>query len=120
LRRQLKVLKGFIDGLPLVRMRPDDAVIKKLTVTGPGVRGAAKAAARALVEPGKTYAVYVNAGPRVELALTLPAGEYAAQWVDTTTGRAEAPTRFAHAGGDKSLVSPPYSEDVALSVRRLE
>jgi hypothetical protein len=51
LRRQLRHLREFMDSFEFVKMKPDDAVIKALPV---GVT------ARALVEPGKAYAVYLR------------------------------------------------------------
>lgn len=121
LRRQIQVLKEFVEGLPFTRMRPDDSVIQKLTLKGPdGGQSPGAAKAGALAERGKAYAVYVNGGPRVELVLDLPAGEYAAEWVSTQTGRVESRTTFEHAGGDKSLTSPAYAEDIALRVLRVE
>jgi hypothetical protein len=109
-RRQLQVLKEFMEGFDFVRIRPEDSVIKRVTAKPAG------ATARALVEAGKAYAIYVNGGKKVELVLDLPPGEYSAQWVNTKTGKVEQDARFAHRGGEKPLESPEYAEDVALRV----
>jgi hypothetical protein len=50
-RKQMKVLAGFVNGFDFVAMRPDNSVIRKEL---PGL------SARALVEPGKQYAVYLR------------------------------------------------------------
>jgi hypothetical protein len=120
LRRQLRVLKQFIEGFDVVRMKPDNSVIKGGSVTAAlaGRPMAAGATARALVERGKAYAIYVNGGTKARLVLDLPAGDYLAEWVNTKTGKVASSDRFGHGGGDKRLESPEYSDDIALRVRR--
>jgi hypothetical protein len=54
----------------------------------------------------------------VELLLELPAERYRAQWVDTRSGRAAKEEVFSHPGGHHTLVSPAYTEDIALRVTR--
>ena len=109
LRRQLAILKRFLEGFDFVRMKPDDAV-----VTGGTPKGGA---VRVLAESGKAYAVYVCGGPQAALTLTMPAGRYEVRWVNTLTGAVDKSEQIRHAGGKLSLTSPPYTEDVALSVR---
>ena len=123
LRKQLAILKDFMDGLDFVRMKPDNAVVKEGRITAPlkgGDKGAAREAkvtARALVEPGKVYVVYVKGGVRAELALDLPRATYKAEWINTKTGAVDKAEDFDHDGGTRTLVSPAYEEDVALRVK---
>jgi hypothetical protein len=122
LRKQLTVLKEFMDGLDFVRMKPDNAVVKGGTVTSrlSGEAAAAKEAkttVRALAEHGKAYAVYVKGGVRAELSLELPRGVYKAEWVNTKTGAVDKAEDFDHAGGVRTLVSPAYDEDIALRIK---
>jgi hypothetical protein len=71
LRRQLKILSDFIHGFDVVRMRPDNGVIRGgVPETG---------TARALVEPGRAMAVYVRDEG--------PGGPWSARW----TGFIDAP-----------------------------
>ncbi len=124
LRKQLGILKRFLEGLPLVEMRPDHSAVQ--SVSG-GL------SARALSARGKVYAIYVHAplpvkpknvadhlGDRLEATLTLdlPPGPYRAQWIDTKTGNVAAAEEFPHAGGGKSLKSPVFAHDIALRVSK--
>jgi hypothetical protein len=109
LRKQLGVLKRFIEGFHFVRMRPDPSVIK----AGLPPKGRAFA----LVEPGVAYAIYITARGPLELTIELPKGTYGAAWLhpsDGTTGNSET---FRHEGGLKKLQSPEFSEDIALSIK---
>jgi hypothetical protein len=126
LRRQLRYLREFFDRIPFWRMQP---------AAEDTLRGPQGASIRALVEPGKTYAVYVHHGRVVEgaqpryqvdssrrsrrVSLMLPAGSYSAVWLDTKTGAEMGASIFTvdKQGGWFPLDSPPYAEDVALLVR---
>ena len=108
LRTQLKILKGFMESLALVRMAPDNSVIAgKLP---------ASVTARALVEKGKQYAIYIRGDGLANLDLDLPAGRYRVQWVDTKHGPIEPAQTLDHAGGRHSLRVPHYRQDIAVRV----
>jgi len=110
LRQALGVLKRFIDSFDFVRMAPDNACI-----TG----GVPKnATARALVEKGKQYAVFVRGGAKADLVIDLPKGAYRAEWVNTRTGKVDRREAFEHGGGAKTLASPAYDGEIALRVVR--
>ncbi len=122
LRKQLAILKEFMDGLDFVHMKPDNAVVKEGRITAPltGDKRAAKevrATVRALAEPGKAYAVYVKGGVKAELSLDLPRGKYRAEWLNTKTGAVDKAEDFDHDGGTRTLASSAYEEDVALRIR---
>jgi hypothetical protein len=108
LRPQLGHLKRFIERFDFVRMRPDDAVIRGGVPEG--------ATARALVERGKAYAIYLHGGSGAELKLDLPAGVYTVEWLDTRTGKVAKRQSLEHAGGVATVTSPPYAGDIALSL----
>lgn len=110
LRGQLKILRDFINAFDFVHMAPDNSIIKG------GVPGGASA--RALVQPGKGYAIYIKGGTQADLALDLPAGSYRSEWLNTRTGQPEKPEQFTHGGGTRTLASPAYTEDIALRVVR--
>jgi hypothetical protein len=124
LRRQLRVLRDFMDSVEFVRMAPLPETIRSGVPAG--------ASAWVLGASGHAYAVYLHhGGPRkgekpqyavdatartTELGLDLPAGNYRAEWIDTKTGRIAKQERFSHAGGTRVLGSPEYIEDIALRV----
>jgi hypothetical protein len=121
LRSQLKILRDFLCGFHFVRMAPAPQALQSVEPQG--------ASARVLAEPGKAYAIYIHHGREVsrarpryqvdsgpheaKLALNLPAGSYRATWVNTKTGQASR-EEFSHRGGEKTLASPSYTEDIAL------
>ena len=125
LRRQFQVLRKFVDGFDFVRMKPDESAIKS---ADRGVR------VRALAEPGRQYAAYLNrvvedsatkthagtfldphSGQPTDLVLTLPAGKYRAEWLDPKTGQTTSgEVTIAKADEPAKVTTPPYDQDVAL------
>ena len=107
LRRQLGILRAFMDSFEVTKLRPDKSV----------VRGGAPANYSVLAEPGAQYAIYIDGGTRADLKVDLPAGDYSAEWIDTKTG-VKAKAEDVAGGSVRTLRSPPYSEDVALRIVR--
>ena len=126
LRFQLNLLRRFIESFDFVRMAPSPQVVKRVTPGGASVR--------VLAEPGKAYAVYLHHGhpakevkvgtvgyslesntQQEQLALDLPRNSYIAEWMNTKTGNIDKRERFTHEGGEKTLASPDYVEDIARS-----
>ncbi|MCS7306783.1 MAG: glycoside hydrolase family 5 protein [Thermoguttaceae bacterium] len=126
LRKQLSILKQFIERFDFIRMRPDSSFIKQISE---------KLSVQALVQPGRAYAIYLHVPlpekPKnlqellreqiqTDLVLDLPAGSYRAEWVDTKTGQIADSARFEHAGGLKKLRSPVFANDIALGIQTLK
>ena len=124
LRKQLGILKRFLEGFDFEHMKPDSSVVRNVS---------GGLSVRALAEQGKAYAIYLHGllpkmpkkaaeGPRdrvrASVVLNLPAGLYLAEWTDTTTGIVVAKEQFEHLGGDKSLHSPAFIDDLALRIVR--
>ena len=131
-RRQMRVLADFMNGLEFVKMSPRDEVLSLGTATD--------MSARALVEDGRQYAIYVSLADtgrsgstdrlralatttlpsrEVDLAVTLPAGRYDATWVSPTTGQSLVRERVNHQGGTRALHSPAFTTDLALKIVRV-
>lgn len=112
LRKQLGILKDFMDSFDFVRTKPDESII----------RGGVPEGARAwvLADSGRAYAIYVSAGEQANLDLDLPAGNYTAEWLNTRTGNVDHREEFKHDEGSRRLESPSYTEDIALRIKASE
>jgi len=107
IRRQLGVLRWFLEELPLVAIAPRAGL-----VTG-GLP--ANGVARAIGANGGPYAVYFFGGPQANPVLQLPAGTYGGRWIDPRSGLSTGNVaEFVHPGGPVTLASPTYKEDVVL------
>ena len=109
LRKQLGILKTFIEGFEFIRLVPDYYLIRGGVPEG--------ATARALAERGKQYAVYLKGGSQTDLQMELPAGYFTYEWLDTRTGKVVKSGKFQQKAGLATLSSPKYSEDIALRIR---
>ena len=122
LRRQLGILKRFLEGFDFVRMTPDNGVIESVEP---------KLAAYALAQRGRQYAVYVHVplpkkpkrisdhlrdDVRTTLSIDLPQGNYQTEWTDTKTGLITGTETFEHSGGRRRLKSPEFANDIALRI----
>lgn len=123
LRRQLGILKRFLESFPFVRMGPDTETL---------ARASGDLSVRVLSEPGRAYALYVRVpipekkeamrepfreNVVARLALKLPAGTYAAEWIDTKTGATLERETFRHGSGQRELTSPEFADDIALRIQ---
>lgn len=108
--KQLRTLKDFIHSFDFIHMKPDNSIISTEAPKG--------TTARALVQPGKAYAVYVNGNGLTKLTIELPNGPYRAEWINTKTGETDKANSFKHEGGPHTLTPPPYRDDLALRLVR--
>jgi hypothetical protein len=123
LRRQLTILKHFLEDFDFVKMQPADLILRKSQIkpapSPAGAKPGPRPTARVLAELGKQYAVYVRGGVAAELVLELPAGTYRAEWVQPRSGKVAGSQTFLHRrGGARTFHAPAYTEDIALSIRR--
>jgi hypothetical protein len=103
LRRQLRVLKDFLESLGLPALAP----LPGFVVSAPG------AFTRAL-GGRNARGVYVRGDGRSVLWLDLPKGDWREEWIDTKTGAIAKRGAFAHEGGRREVASPSYEQDVVL------
>src|SRR6185503_17717309 len=126
LRRQLKILREFINGFDFVRMTPDNTIIKDGVPPG--------GSARALVEPGKAIAIYIrkqrpasgkdaaastsgDPGTPAALQIALAEGDWVAEWLDTLNGSVVR-TDSIRGGAVRPISVPEYRVDIALRLGR--
>jgi hypothetical protein len=126
LRRQLGFLARTMERFDFVHMRPDNTVVKASLPAGGSVR--------ALIKGGEEYLVYVRTGlgdrkknpdmktafanGELRLEITLPAGEFTAEWLSPKGRAVLHQETLAHAGGGRDFNAPAFSDDIALTVRR--
>ncbi|NMC20292.1 MAG: glycoside hydrolase family 5 protein [Thermogutta sp.] len=123
LRKQLGILKRFLDDMDFVHMRPDPALVQSVSP---------KLSTYALVEEGRTYAVYLHAplphkpkklsdfrllNARAVLELKVPSGTYSVVWTDTKTGERGPEERAVASSGTLRITSPEFDDDIAVVVR---
>jgi hypothetical protein len=108
LRRQLGILKRFLEGFDFVSMHPNKSVV----IRAPG------AFREVLAEPGRAYALYFDGRLRGPLVVEVPAGTYDLAWVDVESGEAHRQLRVEHTGGPLSVDAPSYRQDIALRINR--
>jgi len=110
-RRQMRILRDFLHTFDFVRMRPGNSVIQGGVPKG--------WTARALVEPGVAYAIYLRGeGQPSAPELDLPAREYQAEWVDPLSGQVVKSEAFRHPGGVRKLEAPEGAGELALRLKR--
>src|SRR5450755_1940272 len=107
LRRRLRILSEFLQGLPLVDLTPDSRTVKH----------AGGVFTHMLSTPKGEYAMYIDGDGPADVTLSLPAGEYAITWIDVSTG-VKTGERFRHGGGDKTVRSPGVHGGVAMRLTR--
>jgi hypothetical protein len=124
LRKQLGILKKFLHGFEFVRMKPDKTVFRRSSPT---------LSAQALCTLGYAYAIYLHVplpnkpknlkqllrdNIEATVELDLPPGNYHASWIDTKTGETIRTDFMSCRGTTAPLISPPFSNDIALRVLR--
>jgi hypothetical protein len=122
LRRQLGILKRFLDRFEFVRMAPRPDVIRRVHPELP---------VQALVEEGQQYAICLHvplprkpeklsdhllAGISATIDIRLPNGPYQVEWHDTTTGEVVAQESLSHRGETATLTSPTFDNDIAVRI----
>jgi len=113
-RKQLKVLRDFINSFDFAKMKPLNSVLSARASDGPR--------AYVLAEPDKAYAIYLapegeKPTPReAVVSLELPSGSYRVEWVNPLTGKVDKRETVKSKKNLVTLISPPYREDIALKL----
>jgi hypothetical protein len=126
LRKQLGFLARTINRFNFVHMAPDNSIVKASLPAGASVR--------ALVNPGQEYLLYARTalGDRKKnpdmktnfevgelvLQVSLPAGEFAAEWLSPGERRVIHQETFKQDAGGRAFFAPAFTEDIALAIRK--
>lgn len=108
LRKQLGVLKKFMEGLDFIRMKPDVSFVAK--APGLFVRG--------LSNPGKSYALFMEGRKPAAITLDLPSGSYVAEWIDPESGRTGRRENWEQDQQSKAMPCPDFGNEIALRIVR--
>ena len=87
---------------------------------------------RGISQYGKQYALYIHHGEggdgsaytvtpgqhKETLVLSLPPGNYKAEWMDPASYSVLATDEFKQSGATRSMDTPSYTVDVALRIKR--
>lgn len=122
LRKQLAILKRFVESTDFLRMQPQSdfvtSVKPDLTTTF-------------MAQPDKQYVGYLHIplpnrpkkisdhlreGITAQLKLSLPAGTYQIHWWNTLTGDVTTMSAIKHDGGTLDLTSPAFDNDIAVKI----
>ncbi len=95
LRRQLNILKGFIESFDFLKMKP-------ITIAGQGD----KIKVYHLAEVGKQHAFYFEDVDQGRISLPLPAGNYAIDLHSVEDGTIQSLGKKNHQGGELQLEIP--------------
>jgi hypothetical protein len=121
LRSQFKILNQVLSEINFLKMKPNDSVLR--------YSFAKPATARALINEGNQYLIYINNKKAVDdssardekslaFSINLPKGDYAAKWINTLTGERIPFEIKQHEGGEFKLETPVFIDDIALMIRK--
>lgn len=108
LRKQLAVLRSFLDNLPLVEMIPDLHTV----IHASGVR------VSMLSNQNGVYAAYLDGKGPSQLTLKLLPGSYRAEWMNTESGTPVSVAELTSNGQETTLESPGFTAGLALRLYR--
>jgi hypothetical protein len=109
LRKQLKILRGFLESVDFVKMRPDFTVVTH----APGMEW------QAISEPGEQYAIVFTGAAGGAIKLNVPRGRFHFEMISPFTGQKLKSGFFTNeTKGVAELVLPQFQEMVALKMVR--
>ena len=111
LRKQLKILRDFIQRFDLALLKPDKTSVKH----APGV------IPYMMSVPGKSYALFLQTVgvEQSELDLNVPDGSYLVEWISTFTGNTLRSERIASIDGHLNIKLVFESGEIALKIEKI-
>ncbi len=107
LRKQLKILKDFMESFDFIKMSPDFTSVYH----SPG------AESQCISEKGKQYAVILTGDKMRKIRLNLPEGNYNFQFICPFNGASLKEGFFEIKDNEiKELISPPFNEMIVLKI----
>jgi hypothetical protein len=116
LRNQLKILSEFMGSIDFIKMRPAGNEKIKLPEQE-------NISAHALAGDDASLAAYLHRNDTIVqnsvIGINLPEGSYKLTWTDTKTSGNKTEMINQHQGGWIEQSSPPFSEDIAFRVEKV-
>lgn len=109
-RRQLQVLKRFMDSIPFVEMESCDTAF---------VSHNNKIEVYALSSPTGNYAIYLLGGRLADLKLKVPEGNYLIEWIDPKNGKVIKRDNLTVTNRTNQIQSPEYIVDIAVKIDKV-
>ena len=105
-RKQLKIMKNFLESLDFIRMKPDNSIVQ--------VAKGNIADFQVLAEPMKQYAIYLEKTRGASIELAIPNGEFQAEWLNPISGNRIKTENITANNRKVELACPDFDEDVVL------
>jgi hypothetical protein len=108
-RKQLRILKDFIEGFDFTKMKPDNSILKNSIGNISGFQ--------VFAETGKQYAIYFEKANSGEYILQIPNGNYSSEYVNPITGNVVKSDEIKVDKGSATMVFTE-NEDIAIRLLR--
>jgi hypothetical protein len=105
-RKQMKIMKDFIESFNFIRMKPDNSIL--LVIKGN------IADFQVLAETGKQYAIYFEKAKSASIELVIPNGKFNAEWLYPISGIKTKTENLTSNNGKIAITCPDFDEDVVL------
>jgi hypothetical protein len=107
-RKQIKVLKDFIESFTFLEMKPANSILK--------IESGSIKSFQVLAETGKQYAIYLDKGSLAEIQLEIPSGNYKVEWINPVNGEVIQTEKLESVSNAISLSCPEFQEDLAIKI----
>jgi hypothetical protein len=121
----LRSLKDFVYSFDFLKMHPGMNFVVSGIPGGTYCRGISQSGEQyalyhhhSVLEDSKEYYVVTPGNYAETLVLNLPGGSYQTDWVDPASGSVLNSITFTHQGGNKNLITPEHTADIALRIKR--
>jgi len=110
-RKQLKIMKNFIESFDFIRMKPDNSILQVIKGNISDFQ--------VLAETGKQYAIYFEKAKSAMIELAIPNGKFRAEWLNPISGIKTKTENLTSNNGKIAISCPNFDEDLVLKLLRL-
>jgi len=110
-RKQLKIMKNFIESFDFIRMKPDNSILQVIKGNISDFQ--------VLAETGKQYAIYFEKAKSASIELAISNGKFYAEWLNPISGVKTKTENLTSNNGKIAISCPDFDEDLVLKLLRL-